>query len=300
MFEKLAHLWDISESTVAQLLLTLIALLFLMLLRLFAAKLINRKVMDDRQRYHTRKIVTYIHAALTVVVIGAIWLNGLASLSTFLGLASAGLAVALHDTIANIAGFLFIEGRKPFRVGDRIEIDGVKGDVIDVRLFEFSIVEVGNWVDAEQSTGRIVHLPNSMVMRSPLHNYNIGFEYIWNEIPVLITFESNWKKAKGILQRVAKEHVESFSAGAQEQIRRAAQKYLIVAGTLTPIVYTTVKDSGVLLTIRYIVNPRKRRGTEQEIWENILDAFETESDIDLAYPTTRFYSAPAAPEPEKS
>jgi small-conductance mechanosensitive channel len=228
-----------------------------------------------------------------LIVVGSIWFQGIASLSTFLGLASAGLAVALHDSIANIAGFFFIESRKPFRVGDRIEIEGVKGDVIDVRLFEFSIVEVGNWVDADQSTGRIVHLPNSLAMRSPLHNYNIGFEYIWNEIPVLVTFESNWKKAKAILQRVAKDHAEALTAGAAEQVRHAARKYLIVAGTLTPIVYTTVKDSGVMLTIRYIVNPRQRRGTEQEMWEDILDSFAMEPDIDLAYPTTRFYSMPA-------
>jgi len=293
MIEKLAELWNVSEATVEQTLYTVIALLILILVRIFAAKLINRKITDDRQRYHTQKIVTYTHTTLMIVVIGSIWLNGLSSLSTFLGLASAGLAVALHDSIANIAGFFFIEGRKPFRVGDRIEIDQVKGDVIDVRLFEFSVVEVGNWVDADQSTGRIIHVPNSLVMRSPLHNYNIGFEYIWNEIPILITFESNWKKAKGILQQVAKDHAESFSAGAQEQIRRAARKYLIVAGTLTPIVYTTVKDSGVMLTIRYIVDPRKRRGTEQEIWEDILDHFGAEADIDLAYPTTRFYTAPA-------
>lgn len=297
MIGKLADIWNVSETTVEQIIYTLVALLLLLLLRIFASKLVTRKVTDTSQRYHTQKIVTYTHTTLTLVVIGSIWLNGLASLSTFLGLASAGLAVALHDSIANIAGFFFIEGRKPFRVGDRIEINQIKGDVIDVRLFEFSIVEVGNWVDADQSTGRIIHVPNSLVMRAPLHNYNIGFEYIWNEIPVLVTFESNWKKAKGILQQVARDHAESFSAGAQKQIRRAARKYLIVAGTLTPIVYTTVKDSGVMLTIRYIVNPRKRRGTEQEMWEDILDHFAAEADIDLAYPTTRFYTTSA---PDKS
>lgn len=293
MIEESAKFWNMSQTAMEQLVYTLIALVILLLLRLLAAKLIIRKIEDDHRRYHVRRVVTYVHTVMSALIIGSIWVQGLASLSTFLGLASAGLAVALHDSIANIAGFLFIEGRKPFRVGDRIEINEVKGDVIDIRVFEFSVVEVGNWVDADQSTGRIIHVPNSLVMRMPLHNYNIGFEYIWNEVPVLITCESNWKKAKGILQKIANDHTESFSAGAQEQIRRAAKKYLIVAGTLTPIVYTTVKESGVMLTIRYIVNPRKRRGTEQVIWEDILDQFGDSPDIDLAYPTTRFYSIPA-------
>lgn len=290
MLKEHAEFWNLSEKTMEQLVFTLAALLFLLLLRLITAQVINKNIEDDRRRYHIRRIATYVHTTLLLLVIGSIWFKGIASLSTFLGLASAGLAVALHDTIANIAGFLFIEARKPFKVGDRIELEGVKGDVIDVRLFEFSVVEVGNWVDADQSTGRIIHLPNSLVLKSPLSNYHIGFEYIWNEIPVLITFESDWKKAKSILADVAKKHAEPLSAGAQAQIRRAARKYLIVAGTLTPTVYTTVKSSGVMLTIRYIVDPRQRRGTEQEMWEEILDTFANEPNIDLAYNTTRIYN----------
>jgi small-conductance mechanosensitive channel len=224
------------------------------------------------------------------VLIGPIWTKGIASLTTFLGLASAGFAIAMHDTIANMAGWFFIMSRKPFKVGDRIEIGEIAGDVIDIRIFQFSVVEIRNWVDADQSTGRIVHVPNSKVLREPLANYQIGFEYIWNEIPVLITFESDWKKAKELLQNIASNNVEHLSKGAQEQIRRAAEKYFIFYGALTPIVYTTVRDSGVLLTMRYLVNPRQRRSTEQQIWEATLDAFDKEKNIELAYPTTRFYS----------
>ena len=190
------------------------------------------------------------------------------SIGTFLGLTSAGLAIALHDTIANLAGFFFIEARKPFRVGDRVDINGVQGDVIDIRLFQFSIVEVGNWVDADQSTGRIIHIPNSHVLKYPTANSHTGFEYIWNEIPVLITFESDWKLAKELMLKIAIDQAESLSVDAQNQIRRAARKYLIVAGKLTPIVYTSVKDSGVMLTIRYLVNPRMRRALSRRYGKN--------------------------------
>jgi small-conductance mechanosensitive channel len=125
----------------------------------------------------------------------------------------------------------------------------------------------------------------------------VGFEYIWNEIPVLITFESDWKRAKELMLAIAGEQAESLSTGAQNQIRRAARKYLIVAGKLTPIVYTSVKDSGVMLTIRYLVNPRMRRGTEQKIWEEILTAFQSEPQIDLAYPTIRYFTPGNVPPP---
>ncbi|MFZ0483677.1 MAG: mechanosensitive ion channel domain-containing protein [Desulfobacterales bacterium] len=106
--------------------------------------------------------------------------------------------------------WFFIMSRKPFKVGDRIEIDQITGDVIDIRIFQFSVVEVGNWIDADQSTGRIVQVPNSKVLREALANYQIGFEYIWHEIPVLITFESDWKKAKGLLQKIANDNVENL------------------------------------------------------------------------------------------
>jgi len=296
MIQKTAEILNVSEPLAENLIYTVIALVLIFLLKPITAQIICRKINDEKRRYRVRKTLTHVYTVMLLVVLGTIWFPSMASLGTFFGLASAGLAVALHDGIANIAGFFFIEARKPFQVGDRIEIGKVYGDVIDIRLFQFSIVEVGNWVDADQSTGRIIHIPNSIALKEPLANSHIGFEYIWNEIPVLITFESDWKKAKQLLMEIGKRNAEHLSQSAQTQIRRSARKYLIVAGKLTPTVYTTVKDSGVMLTIRYLVDPRQRRGTEQEIWEDILDAFAREPNIDLAYNTTRFYSTRESPE----
>jgi small-conductance mechanosensitive channel len=296
MIGQLTGLWELSDEMTEKLLITAGALFLLLILRFITSLIVTRRIKSDKKRYHARRRLTYLFTILLLIIVGSIWIDGLGSLTTFLGLASAGIAVALHDFIANMVGFFFIESRKPFRVGDRIEINGVRGDVIDIRLFEFSVVEVGNWVDSDQSTGRIVHIPNSMTLKMPLSNYHIGFEYIWNEVPVLITFESDWKRAKEILLQIGKENAEYLSKGAQAQIRQAARKYLIVAGTLTPTVYTTVKDSGVMLTLRYLVDPRQRRGTEQKMWDEILTAFAREKQIDLAYNTTRFFTAPPNPE----
>ena len=189
----------------------------------------------------------------------------------------------------NIAGWVFIIWRRPFDVGDRIEIGGHAGDVIDKRLFMFSLMEIGKWVDADQSTGRVIHLPNGLVIKNPLANYSQGFTYIWHEIPVLVTFESNWEKAKRILQDIANQQSEHLSKEAEKRVKQAAKKFMIFYTKLTPIVWTSVEDCGVLLTIRYLTDPRKRRGTEQAIWEDILRKFAINDDIDFAYPTTRFY-----------
>jgi small-conductance mechanosensitive channel len=225
-----------------------------------------------------------------VFLIGRTWFEGFQSLSTFLGLLSAGVAIALKDPLVNLAGWAFIIWRKPFGVGDRIQLGDYQGDVIDQRLFAFTLMEIGNWVDAEQSTGRVIHVPNGKVFNEGLANYSRGFQYIWDEIPVLVTFESNWRKAKQILLEIGRKHGESLSESAEERIRRAARKFMIFYTKLTPTVYTCVKDCGVMLTIRYLCEPRQRRTNQQAIWEDILDAFEKCNDIDFAYPTQRFYN----------
>ncbi|MBT3756369.1 MAG: mechanosensitive ion channel family protein, partial [Candidatus Cloacimonetes bacterium] len=109
------------------------------------------------------------------------------------------------------------------------------------------------------------------------------------EIEIVLTFESNWQKAKIILLDIANNKGENISKRMETQIKRAAKKYMIYYKELTPIVYTSVVDHGVRLTIRHLCETRKRRGYTEAIWEDILLEFAKNKDIELAYPTTRFY-----------
>lgn len=283
-------LLGIGPDTQAKIFYSVIAIVIIWILRIIAVKTAFRHTEDLRSRYRWQKSSGYIAAFVILIVVGRIWIEGLQSLVTYLGLLSAGVAIALRDPIMNLAAWLFILWRRPFELGDRIQIGEHAGDVIDQRVFQFTLAEIGNWVDADQSTGRIIHIPNGMIFTQMQANYSKGFQYIWNEIPVLITFESNWKKAKQILLEIAQEHSEHLSKSAEERVKAAARRYLIIYKTLTPIVYTGVKDSGVMLTIRYLCEPRKRRGTSQSIWEDVLEEFARQDDIALAYPTTRIYS----------
>ena len=157
--------------------------------------------------------------------------------------------------MANLVGWAFILWRRPFEVGDRIQIGDTAGDVIDLRIFQFTLLEIGNWVDADQSTGRVIHVNNGQVFTLSVANFSKGFEYIWNEVPVLVTFESNWEKAKGILGAIAAKHGEDLSTAAEEKLRQAARKFMIFYSKLTPTVYTSVRDCGVLLTDSVSLRP---------------------------------------------
>lgn len=259
----------------------------LWLLHKIVLAVVYRRITDPWTRYRWRKATTYVFIAVGVLVIGREWLEGFKTLATFLGLVSAGVAIALKDPLTNLAGWAFIMSRRPFDVGDRIEIGGHKGDVIDQRLFHFTLNEIGAWVDADQSTGRIIDIPNAKIFTDPVANYDRGFKYIWNEVPVTVTFESNWKKAKEILTAVAFKHAEHLTAEAERDLLTASRRYFINYRKLTPIVYTCAVASGVQLTMRYLIEPRRRRGTVSAIWEEILIEFAKAPDIDLAYPTSR-------------
>nr|WP_286669216.1 mechanosensitive ion channel domain-containing protein [Fodinibius salicampi] len=257
-----------------------------------AIRIVNRQLPEAEDQYRWRKNLTYISVFLGFLIVGRIWFEGLQSIATFLGLLSAGLAIALRDPVSDLAGWLFILWRKPFEVGDRIQLGDVKGDVIDTRIFKFTVLEIGNWVRSDQSTGRVVHVPNHEVFNEPLANYTSDFEFIWNEMQVLVTFESDWSKAKKLLQDIADKHLNQFADEAQRQVQRAQKAYLIHYKHLTPIVYTDVQDSGICLTIRHLTNPRRRRSTSEALWEDILNTFDQHDDIDLAYPTMRIYKEP--------
>lgn len=269
---------------------SLIVIVFAILVRWLVMKLVQGRTEDIRVRYHWKKVSTYVMVFLLLLVLGKIWLKGFESLATYLGLVSAGLAIALKDPIVNMVGWGFLLWKRPFQVGDRIQIGDLSGDVIDLRLFQFSLMEIGNWVAADQSTGRIVHVNNGLIFTQSLANYGRSFDYIWDEIPVVVTFESDWEKAKEILNSVVWSETEHRTSTAEKQVKRAAEKFMIYYKNLTPIVYTSVDDIGVRLTMRYLTEPRKRRVTQGAIWEAVLRAFAERDDIDFAYPTMRYYN----------
>jgi small-conductance mechanosensitive channel len=274
--------------TQAQLVLTAAWIVGLVLIRVVVLAVVRRRIEDTVIWYRTRKLLTYATFILGAIVVATLWVEG-SGIPTYIGFLTAGLAIALSDVLKNLAGWLYIVIRRPFRLGERIEIKGHKGDVVDIRAFRFTLFEIGTErIDAEQPTGRLLHMPNGTLFTEPVANYTEGFRYLWHEIPVLITFESDWEAAEQILLEVIQHLTPDRSelAGVAE-VRKAADLYRIGITALDPAVFLSVKDSGVLLTARFVVGIGRARMTEQEIWKGFLRAIAARSDIALAYPTIR-------------
>ena len=279
-------------------LISFITLIIAYLIAALTTRIINKNIKDLKKRHSARKFTIYTATFLSILIIIPVWINKSTSLTTILGLMGAGLTLALHQPILSMAGWLLILIRKPYETGDRVEVGGIKGDVVDIRLFYTSLLEIGNWVDADQSTGRIIHCPNNKIFTEAIFNYTRGFEYIWNEIKIVVTYESDWKKAKNIILDVTTKDQIDLGETVRGKIQRLSKKYMIHYEKLTPIVWTNIVDFGVELTLRYLTDARKRRSTQDEICGAILDRFNQEPDVDFAYPTYRIYRKGDKPQSE--
>ncbi len=279
----------LGSQTVGKLLLTAAIVVLLWLIRWAWLAVVHRRTDDPRIRYRWRKTATYSLTIVGLILIGRTWLEGIQSLVTYLGLVSAGIAIALRDPIVNWFGWMFIGWRRPFTVGDRIQIGSLSGDVIDIGVSTFSILEVAAPEIGEQTTGRIVHVPNGKVFVEPLTNVTQGFNYVWNEIPITITFESDWRRAKAILEGILQETVESVTEEAARFIREASRKFLIRSANVDPVVYTRIVPDGVELSLRYVCEARSRRKSTESVSEAVLQAFAAEPAIDFAYRTSRIF-----------
>lgn len=258
------------------------------LARVLRRALLSRAV-ELEKRHSIRRTISWVSVLFFIAVAALIWAKQIGSLGVFLGIIGAGLALSLQEALLCVAGWMLIMTKRPFAVGDRIEINKRIGDVIDVSVFQITLLEVGNWVEADQSTGRILILPNSNVFRHGICNYTKGFPFIWNEFTTIVTFESDWRTAKDLMLKQAEEEAEKIEEQVSRQIKQMQSQYAIQYERFGPIVYTSIADSGVALSLRYLSPVRKRRATTHRIAEGILDAFAQQPTIDFAYPTRRMY-----------
>lgn len=271
---------------------SLLAIVFFILLRWILTRIFLRFPHEKKKEFLWRKTATYCSATVLMLLLAVVWLRGFSSVSTYLGLVSAGLAVALKDPLTNIAGWLFIVIRKPFQTGDRVQIGEYAGDVIDIDIFQFTLMESGiSGVYKDFRTGRLVKISNSTVFTEPQVNFTKGwFEYVWNAVEVHITLESNWKKARSILEDVAAAESQERGKKAKESIGEASEKFMVLDMDLESRVFTGVNENGVVLTAVYLCDPRHRRLSSSNVWEQLLEKFSGEDDIAFAYVTQRSFS----------
>ncbi|MEQ8358840.1 MAG: mechanosensitive ion channel [Cytophagales bacterium] len=251
------------------------------------------KIKDIDNRYRANKFGGFIGYFLTIILITIVFSDKLGGLTVAIGVAGAGIAFALQEVIASFAGWLAILFGGFYKSGDRVQLGGIKGDVMDIGVLRTTIMETGQWVDGDLYNGRIVMIANSFVFKEPVFNYSGGFPFLWDEIKIPVQFGSNYDKATELFEKVGKEVSGELSNMSKERWMELQQKYRLEEAQTEPMVSLIANDNWVEFTLRYVVEYKKRRITKTKLFKSILKHIETEgSEIKLASATFHLVDAP--------
>lgn len=242
---------------------------------------------DSARRYHSRKLVAFFGYLIFFVVLLVIFGDQLGNVTIALGVAGAGIAFALQEVIASVAGWLAISAAGFFKPGDRVQLGGIKGDVIDIGVLRTTLMEIGDWVSSDLYNGRIVRVANSFVFKEPVFNYSGEFPFLWDEFKIPIHYESDLVLAESIIETAVVGTVADFTASSKAKWSKFRKHYLVADPQIQPMITLELTDSWVAFTARYIVDYRARRRTRDKIMRQIIKAIgESGGKVRIASSTT--------------
>ncbi len=281
------------DPTVGKAVTVLLGVTLIIILVRFVQRSLSRYVKDTDTRYRTRKFVAFFGYLVGFVLIATVFSDRLGGFTVALGVAGAGIAFALQEVIASFAGWFAISFGNFYKTGDRVQLGGIKGDVIDVGLLRTTLMECGDWIKGDLYNGRVVRVANSFVFKEPVFNYSGEFPFLWDEITVPIKYGSDHRLAREILQQVTNEVVGDYVAFAATAWKELVQRYLIEDASVEPMITLVANDNWMEFTVRYVVDYKKRRRTKDEIFTALLDAIEhSQGRVVLASATFELAGAP--------
>src|ERR1700735_4223740 len=261
----------VSLSLVGQCVAAVVGILFIHATFRVLEQTLPRRFGRADARYKVRKFVVYCGYLAILLFLAILFEDRLGRLSFALGVAGAGVAGALQDVLASIAGAFTIGFSKLFTVGDRVQIGDIRGDVIDIGLLRTMLMETGNWVSKDLYNGRIARIPNSTVLKGSVFNYSPGFRCIWDDIKVVLTGTSDSQLARAMLLRVAKEAIGEYLFEAQSSWKMISENYQSENPPLEPTVALVVNSGSFEFTVSYVVDYTKRTAMEDQLFTKIAE-----------------------------
>jgi small-conductance mechanosensitive channel len=288
--EEVAREW-LFDPAVGRWAAALVGLASIVWLVSFLQKTVNRRIASTDMRYRAKKLISFFGYLAAFVFLATIFSDRLGKLTVAFGVAGAGIAFALKEVIASIAGWVAISFGQFYSPGDRVQVGGIRGDVIDVNPLRTTIMEIGQWVDADLY---IVRIANSFVFQDPVFNYSADFPFLWDEIKFPLRYGSDWAYAREVLTKVAEEVVGDYTARSKEAWRGVVMKYRIEDAVIDPVVTLRADENWIEYTVRYIVDYRRRRATKDRLYTRILEEVDrSQGRLRIATAGFELLSAPA-------
>lgn len=258
------------DPTVGKIASILIGIAIIWIIIKFLQRKFVTNISDNGHRYKALKFSNFIGYALSILLLIIVFSDKLGGFTVALGVAGAGIAFALQEVIMSVAGWIAIMFGGFYKPGDRVQLGGIKGDVMDVGVLRTTIMETGQWVDGDLYSGRIVFVANSFVFKEPVFNYSGDFPFLWDEIKIPIQYGSNYDLAREIIEQAGKDIAGSLSEESQEKWSKLQVTYRLENAQTEPMVSLIANDNWVEFTLRYIVSYRKRRLIKSEVFTEIL------------------------------
>ena len=252
---------------------TIIIVLF-MIVRKIGKFFISRRTTGRKEFLITQTYLIIINI-LEVFCFIFVWDDYIKSLMTLISVISAAMTIALRDIIYNFFSGIYIKVKKPFKVEDRIQIDDLKGDVMNISGLDFEVLEISTEEANGQSTGVVVSIPNSYVFTKPIKNITKGFKYIWDEITIKVELDCDLAVNKQEIYKIVNgiETIKSIPKKMKNEVESLNNSNRIYFNQYDPIIYTKIVDSHVELTVRYLMHPKKARYIESVIWNKIYSSY---------------------------
>lgn len=276
-FTQTLELWLLDPLT-GKLVFVLVGLLLIVVAMRLLRRTAGRLLRDNTTRYQARKAVTFFGYLAAIAFVALAFSDKLGGFTVAFGVAGAGVAFALQEVIASLAGWVALTFGNFYRVGDRVQLGGIKGDVIDIGMLRTTIMQIGEWVKGDAYNGRIVRVANSFIFKEPVFNYSGEFPFLWDEIMVPIKYGSDYALARELIGRVAEEVVGDYARGAEQAWEPITRRYLIEKASVQPMVTMTANENWIEFTLRYVVDYKARRGTKDRLFTRILQEIDKNSE----------------------
>ncbi|HWA08571.1 MAG TPA: mechanosensitive ion channel domain-containing protein [Opitutaceae bacterium] len=269
-----------------------LALLGLLGLQVLTSRAVLPIFYKKESLFLARRLVRYVLIALIVLVLTGFLFDDLSVVVTMLGVVSAALVISLQDACTSFFGWFVIMGGGKLRIGDRLEVDGTRGDVIDIQLLRTTLVEINGWLGLDQPTGRIILLPNNFIFKHKVFNFTHGHPFIWGKVDVTVTFATPVASAMLLFQRVLEEETREEFAAARQAGATMQERYGVEDADYRPKIYTHIADSGVTLSLFFVAHYRHFSATRNRINRRLVAELETHRHIQLAYTTLHIFNEP--------
>jgi len=254
-------------------------------LHLFISRMVLPRRYQKETLFLARRLGRYCVALLILVVFAFYLVEDLTLVATTLGLVSAAIVISIQDVFAAFFGWFAIMLGRKFTIGDRLEIEGVRGDVLDIQLLRTTLVEVNNWLGVDQPTGRVLFVPNNFIFKSKVFNFSHGHPYIWGKIDVTVTYATPTAGAQALFTKVLEEETRRDFAEARAAAGEMERRYGVEDADYSPKIYTRITDNGVTFSLIYVSHYRSSSGTRNRINRRLISELETHKHIQLAYNT---------------